>query len=137
MRRQICEAELVQALGRGRGVNRTVANPLDADLLFDTCIPVTVDEVIRWQAPSLLIETAIDGVMLTSRVDLVEIWPHLWPNDTAARRTLQHPIPPLPGFVQFEYQLAGPKMNKRIGYFDRTTIPDPRAWLEARLGRLI
>jgi putative DNA primase/helicase len=137
VRYQIHEAELVQALGRGRGVNRTALNPLDADLLFDTALPVTVDEVIRWRPPSLLIETAIDGVMLTSRTDLVRLWPQWWPNDTAARRSLQQGVPYLPGFEQVEYQLAGPKMNKRIGYFDLTIIPDPRAWLEARLGRLI
>src|SRR5262249_31233632 len=62
VRWQICEAELVQALGRGRGVNRTALNPLDADLLFDPALPVTVDEVLRWQPPSLLIETAMEGV---------------------------------------------------------------------------
>jgi putative DNA primase/helicase len=137
VRYQIHEAELVQALGRGRAVNRTPVNPLDVDLLFDTAIPVTVDQVERWHPPSLLIETAIDGVILTSRVDLVQLWPQWWPNDTAARRTLQQPVPRLPGFERVEYQLAGPKMNKRIGYFDLTLIPDPRAWLETQLGRLI
>src|SRR5262249_17037451 len=43
VRYQIHEAELVQALGRGRALKRTAATPLDADLLFDTAIPVTVD----------------------------------------------------------------------------------------------
>src|SRR5262249_33536690 len=137
LRWQIHEGELVQALGRGRGINRTAVNPLDADLLFDSALPVTVDEVQHWRPPSLLIETAIEGVMLTSRVDLVRLWQHLGPNDTAARRTLQQPIPTLPGFEQVEYQLAGPKMNKRVGYFDRTLIHDPRAWLEAKLGALV
>jgi len=28
-------------------------------------------------------------------------------------------------------------MNKRVGFFDLMLIPDWRAWLEARLGRLI
>jgi len=28
-------------------------------------------------------------------------------------------------------------MNKRIGYFDRTLIHDPRAWLAARFGPLV
>jgi hypothetical protein len=137
VRWQIHEGELVQALGRGRGVNRTADTPLDADLLFDTCLPITVDKVERWQAPSLLIETAIKGVMLTARVDLVKLWPALWPNDTAARRTLEQGIPQLPGFERVEYQLAGPKMKKRIGYFDPRLIPDPHAWLTQRLGRLI
>jgi putative DNA primase/helicase len=137
IRWQVHEAELVQALGRGRAVNRTAVNPLDADLLFDTCLPITVNEVQRWQPPSLLIETAIEGVMLTSRVDLVRLWRQWWPNDTAARRSLLQGVPKLPGFERVEYQLVGPKMNKRVGFFDLALIPDPRAWLSTRLGRLI
>ena len=137
VRWQIHEGELVQALGRGRGINRTAATPLDADLLFDTALPVTVDEVVPWKVPSLLIETAIDGVMLTAECDLMKCWPTLWPNRSAATRTLRQAIPKLPGFDPVEYQLAGPKMKQRVGYFDLAIIPDPRAWLEARLGRLI
>jgi putative DNA primase/helicase len=137
IRWQIHEAELVQALGRGRAVNRTAATPLDADLLFDTCLPITVDEVVPWTVPSLLIETAIDGVMLTAECDLMKCWPTLWPNRTAASRTLRQGIPKLPGFEPVEYQLVWPKMNKRVAYFDRAIISDPRAWLEARLGQLI
>ena len=51
----------MQALGRARGVNRTRETPLDIDLLFDTCLPITVDEVVIWQPPSLLIATAAEG----------------------------------------------------------------------------
>jgi hypothetical protein len=39
------EGELVQALGRGRGVNRTKQTPLNVDLLFDTCLPIDVNDV--------------------------------------------------------------------------------------------
>jgi putative DNA primase/helicase len=136
IRWQIHEAELVQALGRGRGVNRKAVNPLDADLLFDTALPITVNEVIRWQPPSLLIETAVAGVMLTAECDLTKLWPQLWPNRTAATRTLKAGIPKLPGFERVEYQLAGPKMKKRVGFFDPMLIPDPREWLSTRLGQL-
>ena len=137
IRYQIHEAELVQAFGRARAVNRTAANPLDADLLFDTALPIEVDEAERWKPPSLLIETAIEGVMLTAECDLMKCWPHLWLNRSAAKRTLRQVRPQLPGFEQVEYQLVGPKMNKRIGYFNLDLIPDPRAWLEARIGRLV
>jgi hypothetical protein len=137
VRYQIHEAELVQALGRGRALKRTAASPLDADLLFDTALPVTIDEVIPWKAPSPLIETAIEGVMLTAECDLMKVWPTLWPNRQAATRTLRAGVPSLPGFEPVEYQLAKPKMKKRIGYFDRSIIADPRAWLEAQLGPLL
>jgi hypothetical protein len=136
VRWQITERELVQALGRGRGVNRTDETPLDIDLLLDTCLPVTVDQVSTWQIPSLLIDAAIDGVMLTSPVDMVRIWPDLWPNAKAAKRTIAMGIPDLPGFQRFAYQLNGPKLKSRVAYFDPGIIPDPRRWLELRLGPL-
>jgi putative DNA primase/helicase len=137
VRQQICEAQLIQAIGRGRGINRTAADPLDIDLLFDTCLPITVDEVTQWQGPSLLVATAADeGVMLTAPCDLVKLWPQLWPHRKAATRTLTSGVPTLPGFVEVRYQLAGAKMNRRRGYFDPAVIPDPSAWLEAWLGPL-
>jgi hypothetical protein len=39
IRWQICEAELVQAFGRARAINRTEETPLDVDLLFNTVLP--------------------------------------------------------------------------------------------------
>jgi putative DNA primase/helicase len=137
IRQLVCEAELTQAFGRARAINRTTATPLSTDFLFDTCIPVVVDEVVSWKVPNLLYETAVDGVMLTSECDLMKCWKHLWPNRQVASRTLKAGVPNLPGFEQVEYQFVGPKMKKRIGYFDLSVIPDPRAWLEARLGRLV
>ena len=100
-------------------------------------LPVTIDEVVYWKAPSLLIETAMtEGVMLTSPTDMVKLWPSLWSNEKAAYRTFKEGVPDLPGFERVEYQLAGPKMNRREALFDRSLIPDPLAWLETRLGAL-
>ena len=45
VRWSICEAELIQTIGRGRGVNRTAANPLQIDILTNVCLPIEVDEV--------------------------------------------------------------------------------------------
>ena len=136
VRQLITEAELVQALGRARAVNRTAQTPVDVDLLFDTVLPITVDEGSVWQEPSLLLETAAEGVVLLSPVDMVRVWPTIWPNEKAADRTLAKGIPRLPGFERVIYQLDGAKLKGRMGYFDRKLIPDPRAWIEARLGPL-
>jgi putative DNA primase/helicase len=84
--------------------------------------------------PSLLIETAVEGVMLTSPGDMVKLWDHLWPNRKAAERTLEKDVPELPGFVPVTYQLVGPKMKRRLGHFHLAAIPDPKAWLTERLG---
>jgi hypothetical protein len=124
----ICEAELIQAFGRARGINRTVDELLDIDIVTNVVLPVTVDEVLYWEkeAPSLLFETAMtEGVMLTSRIDMVKLWPHIWKNDMAAKRTLATGVPVLPGFVQVDYQLVGPKMKRRRGWFDLSGDPRP------------
>ena len=130
------EAELIQAIGRARAVNRTDETPVDIDLLFDTSV-VTVDEVMPWELPSLLLATAATGVMLTSQMDMVKLWPELWPNEKAAFRTLKQGVPTLPGFVEVPYQLTGPKMKSRLAYFDPSVIPDPVSWLRNKLGRLV
>jgi hypothetical protein len=48
VRYQICEAELVQAIGRGRGVNRTAETPLDVDILTDVVVPVPGRHPANW-----------------------------------------------------------------------------------------
>lgn len=42
----------------------------------------------------------------------------------------------LPGFTKVTYRLVGAKMKSRTAWVDLSLIPDPRAWLEARLGNL-
>lgn len=136
VRWQICEAELVQALGRGRGVNRTAATPLDIDILADVCLPLTVHEVCQWEAPPEVVEMMAEGIALTSLVDMAKAWPAIWPNERAARRTLEslqglcpdvQPEAPnrrtnslirvyqglCPDVRSSEYQLAGPKLHRR------------------------
>jgi putative DNA primase/helicase len=136
VRMMICEHELLQAIGRARGVNRTGETPLDIDLLFNVCLPrISVDGVVSWKVPTLLLETAHnEGVVLTSVVDLMKAWPDLWPNHNVADRTLRTGVPDLPGFVPVPYQLVGAKMNERLAYFDLTVVPYPMSWIEERLG---
>jgi bifunctional DNA primase/polymerase-like protein/primase-like protein len=128
----ICEAELIQALGRARGINRTSELPLDIELLFNNVLPVTVAVVTNWEIPSLLIETAVEGVMLTAPVDMVRAWPKLWPNEKAADRTLKEGVQALPGFVEVTYQLVGAKKKRRRGWFSPDI--DPESWIKDRLG---
>ncbi len=132
----ICEGELVQAIGRGRGINRDENSPLDIDLLLNECLPGAVDQVLAWDDQSALIDTALEGVMLGSAIDLVRVWPELWPNLARAKRTISDGIPTLPGFTAIDYRLAGPKLKTRTGYFDLNLIPDPQQWLKERLGPL-
>jgi hypothetical protein len=137
VRWQIHEGELMQALGRARGINRTDVTPLDIDLLFDTCIPVSVNEVVLWEPPSLLIETAANGIMFTNPTDMVRLWPELWSNRKAAQRTLENgDVPLLPGFIPLIYQTKGKNTRPRIAHFNLALIPDPTTWLQERPGKV-
>jgi hypothetical protein len=136
VRWQICEGEAIQGDGRARGVNHDKDHPLDTDRLFNMVLPDTTDEVTDWEKPNLLWETIAEGVVLTAPIDLVKVWPDLWPNEKAAYRSIKDGLPTLPGFTEVTYRLAGPKMKPRVGYFDLNLIPEPRAWLKKRLGPL-
>jgi putative DNA primase/helicase len=89
IRFQVDEAELIQAIGRGRGVNRTAETPLLVDIVGDEVLPITEDEVAHWEDPSELVEPrALDGLVPTAQGDMARGWPRVWPNITAAKRTL-------------------------------------------------
>ena len=50
VRAAITDAELMQVIGRGRGINRTAENPLDVWLLAgDAVVALAVDELARWE----------------------------------------------------------------------------------------
>ena len=54
MRSAICQDELLQAVGRARGVSRTAANPVDVILLGNVPVPgLVLDTVEQWHAPSV------------------------------------------------------------------------------------
>ena len=44
----ITEREIIQAVGRGRGVNRHATRPLNVFVLADAALPTPVTKVIRW-----------------------------------------------------------------------------------------
>jgi hypothetical protein len=48
----VCEGELLQAVGRGRGVRRSVETPLDVLILTDVPIPLPVNELTTFKALS-------------------------------------------------------------------------------------
>ena len=87
IRWQICEGELVQAIGRARGVNRTTATPLTVDIMADVVLPLIVDEVVQWpQVPAgAEVEMLVAGIWLDSPTDMARCWPKVWETPGAAR----------------------------------------------------
>lgn len=149
IRWNICEAELVQALGRGRGVNRTADSPLQVDLLTDIVLPVTANEVIDWAdlVPSRTDMMAARGVVLDNAADRAKCFPDLWPNYEAARKDGQRTgtncyyrifynseMSRSSAAVTYRPEGSGQKM--RSAMFDLNLVPDPAVWLAERLGPL-
>lgn len=93
LRWQIAEGELMQALGRGRGVNRTDAEPLALDILTACPLPVAIDEAGTFEAfePSPAAIMAARGVMVPDTMAkgawamVAAILPDLYPSPDAAR----------------------------------------------------
>jgi putative DNA primase/helicase len=81
----ICEAGLIQAIGRGRGVNRTANNPLQIDILTNVVLPLEVDEVTTWERiqPRPAPVMAAEGAVPLTYPDMA---------DSAELHRAQHPV---------------------------------------------
>jgi putative DNA primase/helicase len=147
IRWSICEGELIQAIGRGRGVNCTAETPLEIDLLTDAVLPLTVQEVVSWQqiSPSRHDLMALDGVVLENAADMARCFPDLWPSRDAAKKDSQRrgtncyykdlynsKLSPSSAWVTYQPEGAG--QRTRTALFDTSIIPDPEEWLTKRLG---
>jgi hypothetical protein len=93
VRWQICEGALVQAVGRGRGVNRTEQDPLQIDVIADVVLPIEVDEVVDWKAaqPGQFVVMAAQGWRFGDGRDVsgmaVRLLPDGWKNEHAFRQS--------------------------------------------------
>ena len=76
------EGGLMQADGRGARGQSDGSNAVQRRSGCST--PACRSRSTRWcygKPPSVLIMTAAEGVMLTAPVDMVRLWPNLWPNE--------------------------------------------------------
>jgi putative DNA primase/helicase len=150
VRYSICEGEMMQALGRARAINRTAANPLAIGIVADVVLPITVNKVEVWRAPSRAMEPAEEGAMLFSAHDMAEVWPWVWKSIDAADRTLAKlraaarragtlrengvydSYIPFSRSVAVLYQRAGRNQKLYPAIFDLDKWPSPRAWFEEK-----
>jgi hypothetical protein len=144
VRWQICEGGLVQGVGRARGVNRTAENPVTHHILNDIVLPLTIDVAAGWDWPELEVYMVAEGIWLESPADMAAAWPDVWPTPMAANNWLRANTVYFP-FIDYSskeklhrvrYHRAGPKRKWRTAWVDPAVVPDPRGWLEARLGPL-
>lgn len=82
IRSAICEGEVIQAIGRARGVSRTASNPVDVFLMANLVVPLTIDRVVRWEdvAPRAVEALLLRGVLPLSGQDAAMLAPDLFPS---------------------------------------------------------
>jgi putative DNA primase/helicase len=144
-RASVAEAELLQAIGRVRGVNRTGNNPVEAVLLGNVPVPgLRLDSVLPWLGPS------IDDQVLAEHGTMFEAAAHaatvagLQLHQVRDRRQRTFEVFSHEKILygntaklgEATYQLAGTGQRRHRVAFDARRIPDIEAFLTERLGAL-
>ena len=145
-RAAICEDEIVQIIGRCRGVNREESNPVTVHILADLPLPMAVDEFRQWDPPGLDAAMLAEGAWSESCEDAARWWPEIIRNAKALKDARhQRSVEFSYNILQYEnsthltrlsYQKPGLGRRPVAAVFDRRLIPDPVQWLRERLGPL-
>lgn len=91
LRCAICDDEHIQCIGRGRGVNRTTATPLQVHVHADVALPLIHDRVTHWEfeRPDVFQEMLLAGVASDSPADAAALHPELFKNANQAKLAFQ------------------------------------------------
>lgn len=91
LRAAICDDELVQAVGRGRGVNRTAADPLEVHLLADVTLPLVHDRVLAWETvvPDIIQRMLLAGIAVDSPGDAAVLHAGRFAGEKQAQKALE------------------------------------------------
>lgn len=141
----IAEAELLQAIGRVRGVNRTGDNPVEVVLIGNVPVPgLQFDSVLPWLGPT------VDDDVLVEHGAIFEAAAHaakvagLQLHQVRDRRQRTFEVFSYEKILygntaklgEATYQLAGTAQRKHRVRYDERRIPDIKAFLTAELGVL-
>ena len=152
----VCEAELVQTIGRARSVNRQGDNPVVVEVMNDVALPVPVDATVGWVAPGHVEVMAARGVVpsdwpgralvladLLDSDDPAHVLRQAAMRDPAAWKTVEcvtfsykriYLIGESDTFATFQYRTAGNRKGGTVMVSSRHS--DPRAAVERWLGPL-
>ncbi len=91
LRAAICDDEVIQAIGRGRGVNRTADNPLEVQVLADVALPVMHDRVVAWDhiCPDVVQRMLLVGFAVDSPADAAALHPKLFDGPEASESSFR------------------------------------------------
>lgn len=145
----ICETGIIQAIGRGRGVNRSAENPLQIDILTNVVLHFEVDEVTTWKRiqPSLAQIMRARGAVPLSYADMAAAYSDLFVSRDAAKMALTRENPeqmPIEKYligvcsrfsaISYRRDCARGPAGKLL--YDATRI-QPLAWLTDRIGGVV
>jgi hypothetical protein len=86
------EGELLQAIHRGRLLNRTISTPLRIFIVTSVCLPIEVDQAMLWAAmrPTSIEIMCARGAVSTNYAHTAVFYPDLFPNGAeAAKKALK------------------------------------------------
>ncbi|WP_120010411.1 DUF7146 domain-containing protein [Teichococcus vastitatis] len=151
IRWQICEGELIQIIGRGRGSSRSATNPLEVLVLTDRPLPLEIHEAVTWESlmPSPIdLMLSREGVAVLSPTDAAHCFPDLWGSPAAAKMAFNRDHRVTNPFKEYlykgnvtlclsaTYQKAGERQRPAKVIFDPSKATDLHGWLEDRIGEL-
>ncbi len=143
VRRSVTEGSVMQAIARGRGVQRTEDRPVRVVLVNDLALPLTVETVTPWEdaCPDRLTVAAAEAALTGGALplhpqDLATARPDLWRTPAAAERDRRRGKSgqslygtPINGMSEFRGLLSA-RYRKAGTYWRRALVP-PLAGREA------
>jgi len=153
LRTAITESEVIQAIGRGRGVNRDADSPLTVFILADVALPLPLARLVSWDSVRLdvLARMAARGRVLFSPSDAAKAYPDLFPSVKAAEHAIgraRRDFPPIPlrrvllgkwggnRLTEVEYRPAGRGQQERRALVAPELLKGFAAWLANLIGPL-
>ena len=134
VRAAICEDELMQIIGRARGVNRNLNNRVDVIVVGNVPVPMPVELIEPYENPTLDDQVFGEhGVYLESAGDTAKL---LNKTASAVRHSRRESSKPRDyGAMTARYRLKGDTGTLKNVHYDPATIPDIRRWLQDNLGK--
>lgn len=148
VRSAICDVEVVQAIGRARGVNRTADDPVHLFVLADVLLPLPVTRLVQWPdvRPDVVARMAARGLVLRSPTDAAATYRDLFPSAEAARKAMDRgDFPDISLWIKnhrgmsgksVRYRPTGRGQQTRTAWCAEWRLPRLRDDLENLLGEL-
>lgn len=147
LRAAVCDDEVIQAIGRARGVNRTEQNPVEIHLLADVALPLRHDKVISWDlvSPDIFQRMLLSSFAVDSPADAVSLHADLFDNTEQAKKAFQRGVFgghfPISTYREMSlksalYRRGGRGRSWQTAWWLNGDAADARSRLEKALGAL-